>query len=340
METTKQLSGSQATRASIAVIVMRIVTRFTTTEQFVAGFHPLCTETTVFIPTYDGKQIGVEAEFSIRLADGTPMLRGLCVVDEMWTTVDNPFRRAGVLLSIRSITVDSRTVFEQIQLARLANVPTVASCAIVPQNDTSLHESSPDHLSPDVFATIEMAPLFPGNTRLPGGTLHDDDAGELGIDVDTAGLPIIVNDEATERMTGVLAIPVVRSPLSTILGVAPLFRLQPTGLGPLPVVAAAIVDGPTVTVLVRTAPRAPVPHRWSGIASAARAARAFIAHVGLRLIGPLRRRRRERSGVSRERVRRPRVAFRALTGVCDPRHPDAPISTGEEKTQPRSSVVT
>jgi hypothetical protein len=292
-----------ATRASIEMIVMRVVTRFTTTEQFVAGFHRLCTETTIFIPTTDGKQIGIETGFSIRLADETPMLRGLCVVDELWTSRDNPYNRAGVLLSIRSITVDSRDVFEQIQRARLASAS---------PSGTSSTEAAPVM---DVTPTIEMAPLF-----------ASDNAGELGAHTDTAGLPMLVHDEVTTRMIGGTTIPIGRPPLSTILGVAPLFRPRLLGPGPLPVVVVAIVDGPVVTVLARTQPQSPTPHAWwSGIVNAARAATAFIARVGLRLIAPLRRRRRELV-VARRPNLRPRVALPVLTRVRATHVVDAPVA--------------
>ena len=280
--------------ATVDVMVIRVVTRFTTTEQFVAGFQQLCTETTCFIPTHHGKQIGIETGFSIRLADGTPMLRGLCVVDEVWTTGDNPYKRPGVMLSIRCITVDSRAVFEQIQLARLASVQTAAPCAIMLPSDTIPNEAPQLHVSlvVDATPTIEMVPLF-------------------GIET--------VNDEAdpSQRMTAGLTIPIARPPLSTILGVSPLIQPRPLGPGPVPVVVTSILDGPSVTALVRTAPPPPVPRGWwSGISTAARAATAFIA----RLIAPLRR--RQRRSASRPYVRRPRVVMSAITKVRDPSRTD------------------
>jgi hypothetical protein len=298
---------ASVTRATIDVMVMRVATCFKTTDQFVASFHRLCTETSCFIPTIDGKQIGIETGFSIRLADGTPMLRGLCVVEQVWLTADNPYGRAGVLLGIRSITLDSRPVFEQIQRARLASAMAVP-LAIVPANDTVPNEAPRDIMPADTSATIEMPALEPGAN---GGdwTLHDDNAGELGVDVDTAGLPIAVTDAAhpTQRMTEGLTIPIERRPISTILGIAPLIQPRPRGPGPVPVVVAPVVDGPIVTALVRRPPPAPVPRSWWS------AAKALLARTGRRLISPLRRRKNPLT--ARPRSRFARVVMRAITDV-------------------------
>jgi hypothetical protein len=42
------------------------------------------------------------------------MLRGLCVVLDSWTTGDNPYRRPGVQLGLRSLTVESKPVFQRL----------------------------------------------------------------------------------------------------------------------------------------------------------------------------------------------------------------------------------
>jgi len=312
-----------ATRRTINVMVMRVDTRFTTSEQFISSYHQMCTATTCFIPTHDGKHVGVESGFSIRLADGTPMLRGQCVVEELWTTGANPFKRAGVLLGIRSLTLDSRHVYQQLQLARLATVPAAASFGIVPAIDTIPNEAPHHHVAAivDATPTIEMPSLFEVELGGIECTLHDDQAGELGVDVDAAGIPIDDEAHPTERMTGGLTVPISRRPLATILGIAPLIQPRPRGPGPLSVVVATIVDGPIVTELVRTASPAPgaarTPRRWwSRIATVARAASALMSRAGQRLSSPLRSQRTP--VVSRPRVRRERVVLRAITDVRVP----------------------
>jgi hypothetical protein len=59
---------------TIDVMVMRVVTRFQSAAQFIDAFRRFCSETTCFIPSTAQREIGIETGFSIRLADGTPML--------------------------------------------------------------------------------------------------------------------------------------------------------------------------------------------------------------------------------------------------------------------------
>lgn len=131
---------------TIDVMVMRIVTRFTSVDEFVSAFRKFCGEGTCFIPSAQAKRVGIETGFSIRLADGTPMLRGLCVVLDSWATAENPYGRPGVRLGIRSLTAESKPVFQ-----RLLLVGAVAA----PESD--------EHTK----ATVEMAPLFPADERAP-----------------------------------------------------------------------------------------------------------------------------------------------------------------------------
>ncbi len=86
---------------------MRIATRCTTVDEFVAGFQPYCDGSTCFIPTLGMRPIGLETAFAIQLADGTPMLRGLCVVQDAWETADNPFKRPGLRVKFVRLTPDS-----------------------------------------------------------------------------------------------------------------------------------------------------------------------------------------------------------------------------------------
>jgi hypothetical protein len=114
----------------IEIVVIRVVTGCTNEDELVATFAPLSSDKTLFIPTRVMRLPGVETGFSIRLADGSPKLRGLCVVLGSYPDADNAWRRPGVQLGIRKLTPDSTPVF-----ARLRD----------PQ---------------EVRATIEMAPLF------------------------------------------------------------------------------------------------------------------------------------------------------------------------------------
>ena len=76
----------------------RLRTPFATQDEFVANFHRHCGDATIFAPTEKKIAAGAECAFSIELADGEPMLRGLGVAIEALPTTDNRFGRAGVVI--------------------------------------------------------------------------------------------------------------------------------------------------------------------------------------------------------------------------------------------------
>ncbi len=75
-------------------------------------FRRLCTATTCFIPTDDRRPVGIETAFSIRLADGTPVLTGLGVVLASHDSATHAYRRPGIVLGIRTLSTDSIPVFQ------------------------------------------------------------------------------------------------------------------------------------------------------------------------------------------------------------------------------------
>ncbi len=97
---------------------LRIATRCTTVEQFVAAFHRMCDDESLFVSTLATRPVGLETAFCVDLASGQHVLRGLGEVIASWKTADNPYRRPGVKLGIRRLTADSEPVFEQLLLAR------------------------------------------------------------------------------------------------------------------------------------------------------------------------------------------------------------------------------
>ncbi|HEY6039334.1 MAG TPA: hypothetical protein VIV58_33860, partial [Kofleriaceae bacterium] len=108
---------------------LRIATRCTTMDQFVAAFHRFCDPQTVFISTMNPRTVGLETAFSIDLADHTPALRGVGVVLHSWPTPQNPYGRPGLQLGIRKLTADSEPVFDRLLFAReaMAATPTETS---------------------------------------------------------------------------------------------------------------------------------------------------------------------------------------------------------------------
>lgn len=125
------------TPRTVHAMVMRIVTKFVSVDEFVESFRRFCVEDGCFIPSAQAKKVGIETGFSLRLADGGALLRGLCVVREAYADEHNPFGRPGVVLGFRKLTPDSEAVFARLR-APVAGADEV-----------------------DDKATIEMAPLFP-----------------------------------------------------------------------------------------------------------------------------------------------------------------------------------
>jgi hypothetical protein len=102
---------------------MCIATRCTSVEQFVQMFHRFVDEESFFVSTLNTRPAGLETPFSVQLADGTPVLRGLCVVLQAWTDSANPFKTPGVRLGIKRLTANSMLVFEQLLVTRSGKPP-------------------------------------------------------------------------------------------------------------------------------------------------------------------------------------------------------------------------
>lgn len=99
---------------------LRIATRCSTVLQFVEAFHRTCDEETIFVPTLAMRPVGLQTAFSVDLAGGQPVLRGLGTVRAAWPTAQNPFKRPGVQIAIERLTAESEKVFAELLRARAA----------------------------------------------------------------------------------------------------------------------------------------------------------------------------------------------------------------------------
>ena len=102
---------------------IRIVTRCTSRDQFVAMFSRYCTATSCFIPSSDSRAVGTATAFSIRLADGTLLLRGEGVVLNAWSHGNHRFKRPGIELGIHKLDDECGELFEQLIRPRSTAVP-------------------------------------------------------------------------------------------------------------------------------------------------------------------------------------------------------------------------
>lgn len=102
---------------------MCIATRCTSVEQFIEMFHRFVDEDSFFVSTMNTRPPGLETSFQVQLANGTPVLRGLCVVLQAWTTTASPFKTPGVRLGIKRLTANSMPVFERLLVTRSRPAP-------------------------------------------------------------------------------------------------------------------------------------------------------------------------------------------------------------------------
>jgi hypothetical protein len=103
----------QATQAS----GICITTSCQTVDQFVAMFQRYCDGSAIFIADTQ-RPVGASVMFSFELRDKTPVLVGKGTVTEQFTDMQNPFGRAGSLVSIRKLTRDSVAVMQRMLAER------------------------------------------------------------------------------------------------------------------------------------------------------------------------------------------------------------------------------
>ncbi len=224
---------------------MRIVTRCTSREQFVTMFRRFCNPTSCFIPSLDTRPIGIATAFSIRLADGTPLLRGQGVVLDAWSHADNPFKRPGVHLGIHRLNEDSTDVFEELLVPRSAAVslPIAAQLRMLraPAPAITLEELA--NVAALDTPTVQMPPLelltnpLPANplpaNPLPANPLTYMTDALLDAFVECTmyedAIPDELQSEATipnaatpETVAAAAAMPRSRESIATLLGVMPL----------------------------------------------------------------------------------------------------------------------
>jgi hypothetical protein len=203
----------------IEMVVIRVVTHCATVDAFVASFAKLSTDTSIFVPTQKLRTVGVETGFSIRLADGTPALRGLCVVEGAYVDGDNAYKRPGVLLGIRKLTADSQPVF-----ARLRD-------PMLPLITTDTVKLSPDEARP----TVEMPALFPEAVDCE---VTDDPTEAVPTALQEVTVRVPADADRTVK---------VETERATILGMPPLVPPRKDTEKMSPIERAAIVAAPKLT---------------------------------------------------------------------------------------------
>lgn len=96
-----------------------VATRCQTVEQFVSTFHRWCEDSAIFI--FNARwPVGTVLPFAFELANEETVLVGLGKVVEEFTTSENRFGRAGIVVAVQKLKRESVAVFKRLLAARNA----------------------------------------------------------------------------------------------------------------------------------------------------------------------------------------------------------------------------
>lgn len=95
-----------------------IATRCRSIDDFVGTFRRYTDDRSIFVSTLVERAPGTATAFVILLANGTPVLRGACVVREVFKTTRNAFGVPGIRLEIQQLSPRSLRVFHNLKKAR------------------------------------------------------------------------------------------------------------------------------------------------------------------------------------------------------------------------------
>ena len=187
---------------------LRIATKFRDVDEFVAMFHRNVDDSSFFIPTRDMRPIGLQTVFTIELADRSVVLSGTCTVQQAWATDANPFKRPGLCLAVRRLTLSSAPVFERLIVTRTPDprneweeaMPTTRAPSRIakpPPIPKIRQQPPPIPLIPVTRATSELPPLPSGEpVAPPSGMVPANPFGDLTDDAIAGLVECSLHEEA------------------------------------------------------------------------------------------------------------------------------------------------
>lgn len=209
-------------------IVLRVLTRCSNVDQFVATFRRFSTDNAVFVPTSNQRDVGSQAEFSIRLVDGEVALAGFGEICERHATANNAFGKPGILIDIRELTGDTDAVFQRMRAPAPStdrvpdDVPVAETNKIAASRADVADMLRPTSQTPPLLAAprasdpkienIEKIEIAPIADELDYVLKHAFDK-----EIEQAAATEIAADD-----TAPVEIHSTRPPIATTLGVAPL----------------------------------------------------------------------------------------------------------------------
>lgn len=118
--------------------MLRIVSKCSSTEEFVSIFRRFCDEESIFVVTRKPKSVGATPRFLITLADSEPMLVGQGEVVEAYQDKQNPFGRPGMRIRFTELDDNSRVVHQKLVEARApAPLPPTPKPPPIPEDATA-----------------------------------------------------------------------------------------------------------------------------------------------------------------------------------------------------------
>jgi len=97
-------------------------------EDFVERYHHRADARTLFVSVIEQRVMGGESAFAILLANGKPVLAGMCEVDEIYLDDKNPYGRTGMRIKIRRLGYESEIVWTKLR-ARGDNLDAIVEAA-------------------------------------------------------------------------------------------------------------------------------------------------------------------------------------------------------------------
>ena len=229
---------------------LRIATRCTSVDQFVAAFARFCDEQTFFVSTLAARPVGLETAFSVDLAGGEPVLRGTGIVLDSWPTDANLFGRPGLRLGVRRLTAESEKIFQRL-IAHDA-----APKQQVPLEPTQRTVQPAEHRTPGSELILPANPLMNLSDESLEGfvdcTLYEGTGSFFPVD------PIEqdATDDPTAPPPPLLAPrPAIAQPSPPVVAIAQRAPVPP----PIPVIAIAPEPAEPETIVVAPAD-APIPY--------------------------------------------------------------------------------
>lgn len=97
-----------------------VSTRCETIGEFITTFWDRSDERSIVVNVAEPRAVGTECAFAILLVNKKPVLAGTCVVLDVYTTTNNPFKRVGMRLGIQKMGPESERVFAELASTRAA----------------------------------------------------------------------------------------------------------------------------------------------------------------------------------------------------------------------------